>query len=105
MENNKLYYSIGEVAQMLGEAPSVLRFWETEFDCIRPVKNRRGSRSYTKHDIDLLRRIQYLTRQCGYTLEGAREQMRQRPVDDAKMEIVRHLQEVRSFLVDLKETL
>ena len=82
METNKLYHSIGEVAEMLGEAPSVLRFWETEFDCIRPVKNRRGSRSYTEHDIDLLRRIKYLTRDCGYTLEGAREQMRQRPLED-----------------------
>lgn len=102
---NKLYYSIGEVATMLNVAPSVLRFWETEFDCIRPVKNKRGSRSYTQHDIDLLRRIHYLTRDCGYTLEGAREQMRQRPPDDPKMEVIHQLQEVRSFLVDLKETL
>jgi DNA-binding transcriptional MerR regulator len=105
METNKLYHSIGEVAEMLGEAPSVLRFWETEFDCIRPVKNRRGSRSYTEHDIELLRRIKYLTRDCGYTLEGAREQMRQRPLEDPKMELVKQLQEVRSFLVELKETL
>ena len=102
---NKLYYSIGEVAGMLGVAPSVLRFWETEFDCIHPVKNRRGTRSYTAHDIDLLRRIHYLTRDCGYTLEGAREQMRQRPLDDPKMEVIKQLQEVRGFLVDLKETL
>ena len=101
----KLYYSIGEVSSMLGEAPSVLRFWETEFDCIRPTKNRRGSRSYTAHDIELLRRIQYLTRQCGYTLEGVREQLRQRPTDDPRLEVVRQLQEVRAFLVDLKEQL
>ena len=101
----KLYYSIGEVSSMLGEAPSVLRFWETEFDCIRPTKNRRGSRSYTARDIELLRRIQYLTRQCGYTLEGVREQLRQRPTDDPRLEVVRQLQEVRAFLVDLKEQL
>lgn len=101
----KLYYSIGEVAAMLDVAPSVLRFWETEFDCIRPTKNRRGSRSYTEHDIELLRRIHYLTRDCGYTLEGAREQMRQRPVEDPKMEAIHYLREVRKFLVDLKETL
>ena len=102
---NKLYYSIGEVATMLDVAPSVLRFWETEFDCIRPVKNKRGTRSYTQHDIDLLRRIHYLTRDCGYTLEGAREQMRQRPVDDPKMEVIKNLQEFRGFLVELKEIL
>ena len=105
MENQKLYYSIGEVAAMLGVAPSVLRFWETEFDCIRPVKNRRGSRSYTTRDIELLRRIHYLTRDCGYTLEGAREQLRQRPLDNPKMEVINNLQQVRSFLTELKETL
>ena len=105
METSKLYYSIGEVAAMLDVAPSVLRFWETEFDCIHPVKNKRGTRSYTQHDIDLLRRIHYLTRDCGYTLEGAREQLRQRSLDDPKMEVVHQLQEVRSFLVSLKESL
>jgi len=105
MENSKLYYSIGEVAKMLDVAPSVLRFWETEFDCIHPVKNRRGTRSYTVRDIELLRRIHYLTRDCGYTLEGAREQLRQRPVEDATMEVINNLQQVRKFLVDLKETL
>lgn len=103
--DKKLYYSIGEVATMLDVAPSVLRFWETEFDCIRPTKNRRGSRSYTEHDIEMLRRIHYLTRECGYTLEGAREQMRQRPVEDPKMEVVKKLQEVRSFLMELKDQL
>lgn len=105
MEQNKLYHSIGEVAEMLGVAPSVLRFWEGEFDCIRPVKNRRGVRSYTEHDIEILRRIHYLTRDCGYTLEGAREQMRQRPLEDPKMEVIKNLTEVRSFLSDLKELL
>ena len=103
--DKKLYYSIGEVAAMLDVAPSVLRFWETEVDCIRPTKNRRGSRSYTEHDIEMLRRIHYLTRECGYTLEGAREQMRQRPVEDPKMEVVKNLQEVRSFLMELKDQL
>ncbi len=103
--DKKLYYTIGEVSATLGEPASVLRFWENEFDCIKPVKNKRGVRSYTEHDIDLLRRIQYLTRQCGYTLEGAREQMRLRPIDDPKMEVVRNLGELRSFLIDLKNTI
>lgn len=105
METNKLYYSIGEVAGMLDVAPSVLRFWESEFDCLKPVKNKRGTRSYTARDIELLRRIHYLTRECGYTLEGAREQMRTRPVDDPKMELVNNLTAVRQFLVELKEQL
>ena len=101
--DDKLYYTIGEVAAMLGEAPSVLRFWESEFPQLRPVKNKRGVRSYTRHDIELLQRIRYLTRDCGYTLEGAREQLRQRPLDDPKMEVINNLQQVRSFLTELKE--
>lgn len=103
--DKKLYYSIGEVAAMLGVRTSVLRFWESEFDCLRPVKTSSGARNYTEHDIELLRRIHYLTRECGYTLEGAREQMRTRPVNDPRMEVINNLQTVRSFLVDLKETL
>lgn len=101
----KLYYTIGEAAAMLGVRTSVLRFWESEFDCLRPVKTSSGARNYTEHDIELLRRIHYLTRECGYTLEGAREQMRTRPVNDPRMEVINNLQTVRSFLVDLKETL
>ena len=103
--DKKLYYTIGEVSDMLGEPASVLRFWEGEFDCLKPVKSKRGTRHYTEHDIDLLRRIQYLTRQCGSTLDGAREQMRTRPIADDRMAIVRNLNELRSFLVSLKETL
>ncbi|MBP5528208.1 MAG: MerR family transcriptional regulator [Bacteroidales bacterium] len=105
MENNKLYYSIGEVAEMLGEPQSVLRFWETEFPSLQPVKNKRGVRSYTEHDINLLRRIRHLTRDCGYTLDGVREQLRVRAIDDPKQEVVNRLTEVRKFLVDLKEQL
>lgn len=101
----KLYYTIGEVSDMLGVRPSVLRFWESEFDCLHPVKTSRGTRNYTAHDIDILRRIHFLTRECGYTLEGAREQMRTRPVDDARMQAITNLQQVRSFLVKLKETI
>ena len=101
----KLYYSIGEVSEMLGEPQSVLRFWETEFNSLKPVKNKRGVRSYTEHDINLLRRIQYLTRQCGYTLEGARKQMRTRPLEDPRQEVINNLTELRRTLVALKETL
>ena len=102
---DKLYYTIGEAAGMLGVAPSVLRFWEGEFEQLRPVKNARGKRSYTAQDLDLLRRIHYLTRECGYTLDGAREQLRQRPEGDPRAEAAQRLREVRRFLVELKERL
>ena len=73
---DKLYYPIGEVAQMLNVNPSLLRYWETEFPSIRPHKNKKGTRYYTDDDIALLRQIYHLTRECGYTLEGARERLR-----------------------------
>ena len=103
--DKKLYYNIGEAAEMVGEQPTVLRFWESEFPQLRPVKNKRGVRSYTEHDIDILRRIHHLTRECGYTLDGVRDQLRMRPIEDPKMELVNNLTAVRSFLNDLKETL
>ena len=101
----KLYYTIGEAAAMLGVRTSVLRFWESEFDCLKPVKTSSGARNYTEHDIELLRRIHYLTRECGYTLEGAREQMRTRPVEDPKMQMINSLTDVRNFLISLKDML
>lgn len=101
----KLYHTIGEVSEMLGEAPSTLRFWETAFPQIKPTKNRRGSRIYTAGDIELLRRVQHLTRDCGYTLEGAREQLRQHHPDDPRTTLVADLTRLRTFLTDLKASL
>ena len=103
--DKKLYYTIGEAAEMVGEQPTVLRFWESEFKQIRPVKNKRGVRSYTERDIELLKRIRHLTRDCGYTLDGVREQLRVRSLDDPKQDIINNLTEVRRTLVALKETL
>ncbi len=101
----KLYYSIGEVSEMVGEPQSVLRFWETEFGSLKPVKNKRGVRSYTERDIELVKRIRYLTRECGYTLDGVREQLRTRSLEDPKQEVVNNLTELRRTLVALKESL
>lgn len=103
MENDKLYYGIGEVAKALNLSTSLLRYWETEFDCIKPTKNKKGNRFYTQHDIDLIRRIKYLTKDCGFTLEGAREQLRTNKAADEKSQMVQSLTEVRNFLVALKE--
>ena len=101
----KLYYSISEVSAMVDEPQSVLRFWETEFSSLRPVKNKRGVRSYTEHDIDLVKRIRFLTRDCGYTLDGVREQLRTRSLDDPRQEVVNNLLDLRRTLVALKETI
>lgn len=101
----KLYYSIGEVAEMLGVNTSMLRFWETEFKELRPIKNKRGTRSYTQQDIDLLRRIHYLTKECGLTLDGARQQLKSDKAPDRNLQIVETLTELKNFLVQMKQNI
>lgn len=101
----KLYFSIGEVAKMLEVKPSVLRFWETEFPAIHPHKNKKGTRQYTAHDITLLKHIYHLTRHCGYTLDGVREQLRLDGIDNEKMQIAQTLMEAKHFLQELKKQL
>ena len=97
----KLYYSISEVADILGVSQSLLRYWETEFSELKPSKNARGVRMYKQEDIDLLRRIHHLTKERGLTLEGTREQLR--TADDTdNMQVIKTLKELRAFLVDLK---
>ena len=105
MTEGKLYYNIGEVAEMLGVNASLLRFWETEFPQLRPAKNKKGTRSYTRQDIDLLRRIHYLTKDCGLTLEGALQQLKNDKSPDRNMQLVDTLNQLRSFLVQLKESI
>ena len=102
---DKLYHPIGEVAEMLQVNPSLLRYYETEFPTLRPHKNKKGNRFYTASDIDLLRQILHLTRDCGYTLEGARQQLRLDSNLDDKMQLVKTLTEARQFLASLKECL
>jgi len=104
-EISKLYYSIREVAELLGEKPYVLRYWETEFDTLHPKKNRAGNRVYTSEDIDALRKVQSLLRDEKYTLEGARQCLldmaRSGQNEDGEAEFKSHLREIRVFLEKL----
>lgn len=103
-EIEKLYYSIGEVAEIFTVAPSLIRFWESEFDIIKPKKNRKGNRQFTREDIDNVRTIYHLVKEKGFTLQGAKEMLRNdsQAVKD-KMEILDSLRNVRKFLVELRE--
>lgn len=105
-EIEKLYYSIGEVAEIFHVAPSLIRFWESEFDIIKPKKNRKGNRQFTKEDIDNVRTIFHLVKEKGFTLQGAKEMLRNdsQAVRD-KMEMLESLRSVRGFLVELREKL
>lgn len=105
-EIEKLYYSIGEVAELFNVAPSLIRFWESEFDIIKPKKNRKGNRQFTKEDIDNVRTIFHLVKEKGFTLQGAKDVLRNdtQAVRD-KMEMIESLKKVRNFLAELREKL
>jgi DNA-binding transcriptional MerR regulator len=105
-EIEKLYYSIGEVAEQFNVAPSLIRFWETEFDILQPKKNRKGNRQFTKEDIDQIRLIYHLVKEKGFTLSGAKEMLKQdaMAIKD-KMEMIDSLRGIRGFLTEIREKL
>ena len=105
-ETKKLFYQIGEVASELNVNVSLIRFWEKEFDIIKPKKNKKGNRQFSQKDFDNLKIIHFLVKEKGYTLEGAKKKIKENKEDKIdKLSIVRHLKEIRKFLVDLKEQL
>ncbi|MDD2412733.1 MAG: MerR family transcriptional regulator [Bacteroidales bacterium] len=108
MEKNldKLYYSIGEVAKMFDVNTSLIRFWEKEFDIIKPQKNKKGNRMFTQKDVDNFHLIFNLVKEQGYTLQGAKEKLSiSGDKYEKNIEIIKRLKKVRSFLMELRETL
>lgn len=105
-EIEKIYYSIGEVAEQFNVAPSLIRFWESEFDIIQPKKNRKGNRQFTKEDIENIRTIYHLVKQRGFTLQGAKEMLKNdgQAVRD-KMDMYESLKKIRQFLVEVRDKL
>ena len=102
----KLYYSIGEVAKILNVNVSLVRFWEKEFDILQPKKNKKGNRMFTVTDFENLKLIYHLVKERGFTLEGAKNKLKENKEDTINnFEIVTRLREIRCFLSDLKEGL
>ncbi|MCT6869355.1 MerR family transcriptional regulator [Apibacter sp.] len=101
----KLYYSIGEVAQAFHVNTSLIRFWEKEFDSISPKKNKKGDRFFTPKDIENLKIIYYLVKEKGYTLEGAKVVLQTQKNLPKKVEIISRLELVKEELLKLKELL
>ncbi len=100
----KKYHSIGEVADMFKVAPSLIRFWEGEFDIIKPKKDKRGNRRFTKDDIQKIRFVYHLVKEKGYTLDGAREVIahgQEQGFD--KVAAVQKLQEIKEFLATIRD--
>ncbi len=105
-EIEKVYYPIGEVAEMFQVNASLIRFWEKEFDIIRPKKNKKGNRLFTKEDIENFKKIFILVKQEGFTLEGAKQKLKH-PVANVTQndEIYTKLIKVRASLIEIEKSL
>mgnify|MGYP003971315675 CR=1 FL=1 len=102
----KLFYQIGEVSKTLNVNVSLIRFWEKEFDVLNPKKNKKGNRLFTQKDFDYLKIIYHLVKERGFTLDGAKKRLKENKEGKTdNLSIIRHLKEIRGFLVNLKEQL
>ncbi|MGM0636444.1 MAG: MerR family transcriptional regulator [Bacteroidota bacterium] len=102
----KLYYGIGEVAEAFGVNTSLIRFWEKEFDEIRPKKNAKGNRKFTNEDIRTIELIFHLVKERGFTLEGAKTHLREEKKETlSNFEIISKLKSIREELIQIKEEL
>lgn len=100
----KLFYSIGEVAQMFNVNTSLIRFWEKEFDIIKPKKNKKGNRLFTKEDIENFHIIYHLVKERGMTLKGARQKMNDNREDAIhNLEVIQSLHNIRRMLLEIKD--
>lgn len=106
-EIEKLYWSITEAAALLGVGVSMIRFWEEELDILKPRRNRKGDRFYTKHDMERIKMIYHLTKEKGYTLKGARQVILAGGTEkmDSQFQTVETLKKIREFLTQLKKEL
>lgn len=102
----KRYYGIGEVAKAFDVNTSLIRFWEKEFDALKPKKNAKGNRKFTPEDIKNLKLIYHLVKERGFTLEGAKthlKESKQKTLNN--FDIIDKLQRVRAELIKIKEQL
>jgi len=102
----KIYFSIGEVAEMFEVNTSLIRFWEKEFDIIKPHKNKKGNRMFTQKDVDNFRIIYHLVKEEGLTLDGARKRLKNSKTDEEiSLEIAKSLENIKSMLLEVKDAL
>ena len=103
----KLYYSMGEVTEMFDVEPSLIRYWCSQFSCLRPKRNAKGNRMFTPQDIERLKRIHHLLKEKKMTIEGAQKAMRKRNIEaednDSDVSLLEQLQSLRAMLVEMRE--
>ncbi len=103
-EIEKKYFSISEVAKQFDVAPSLIRYWESEFDMLKPRKDKKGNRRFTKDDIKKLKYIYHLVKEKGYTLQGAKEVIKSgKKTDFDKVAAVQNLQGLKDFLIKIRD--
>lgn len=103
-ENIKRYYSISEVAERFNVSKSLIRFWEAEFDLLKPHKNSKGERRFTPENIEQFQLIHHLVKERGFTLAGAKQEIKtQKKRLQEKMDVINRLKRVKSFLEQLRE--
>lgn len=102
----KRYYSIGELAKAFHVNTSLIRFWEKEFDVLKPKKNAKGNRMFTPEDLTHLKTIYHLVKEKGFTLDGAKEYLKNsktKPLD--RLEIIQKLENIKLQLINIKKEL
>ncbi|NVO01876.1 MAG: MerR family transcriptional regulator [Bacteroidetes bacterium] len=105
-EIKKTFYSIGEVAKMFEVNTSLIRFWEKEFDIIKPIKSKKGNRQFTQQDVDNFYIIYHLVKERGFTLQGAKDKLKDNKEGSIEnAEIVKSLVKIKDFLLNLKKEL
>jgi DNA-binding transcriptional MerR regulator len=104
LSKDKLYFSIGELADAFGVNASLIRFWDKEFDILKPKKNAKGNRMFTQEDVKNLQLIYHLVKERGFTLEGAKTHLKegQKKTLD-KFEIIAKLETIKMHLQQIKE--
>jgi DNA-binding transcriptional MerR regulator len=105
-KTDKLFYSIGEVASMFDVNTSLIRYWENEFDIIKPKKNKKGNRLFTAKDIENFHLIWHLVKERGMTLNGAKKKLKDNRLEtENNFEVVKRLQEIKTLLNEIKNEL
>ncbi len=106
LKEGKLYYSIGEISKAFGVNASLIRFWEKEFDILKPKKNAKGNRKFTPEDVKNLQLIYHLVKERGFTLDGAKTHLKENQKQTLdKFEIIRKLETIKTQLTELKNQL
>ena len=102
-----MFYTMGEVSEMFDVRPSLLRFWEAEFDILKPKRNKKGNRLFTPADVENLKLIYHLVKERGMTLEGAKRTMKQnrRGSLSRDAELLERLQKIRAELAEVRDGL